>query len=517
MNFDRTSKLCVIILKDVFDETVSRVGGNLCDYGVKTLGQICSSTGLSVKEVKNSLALLVQHHLVTFSDKRKPGLADYKISKQDIINLLFYPFFTNIICGEQEGKDLPPESASAWGTKTLALLQSFLIYGRLTGSQAILHSFNYLKQEEESSSVQDLLKSLGVLVSRQIIIGCPMPASTDDVPKFQDESRPKCLPSFNILTLESAIEQGNLEEIKDNMYWTPNFLVLTQKYRDSIITSASIKRVDDTAGRIIRSILDLSSELHDPWSPSSGQIGMSKISDRIRRDWGSLVTHADQYLNILSSDRTRFVDKVGDAGGGQYKVNYKHIMTELAAATVEQIILERFGSKSMRIFRFIREKKYVEENQIQQVVMIPSKEAKLLTYQLMENNLICLQELKKTINSSTPSKALYLFYVNFDQVVRYCLNLSLHTLYNLKKRTSHELAACARLIEKRDKVEAIMESVRAQGGTDEQLDEVREMISPPEEEELKVLDNKLTQCSLAEIKTLNTLFIMQTFLRYQFF
>jgi DNA-directed RNA polymerase III subunit RPC3 len=48
--------------------------------------------------------------------------------------------------------------------------------------------------------------------------------------------------------------------------------------------------------------------------------------------------------------------------------------------------------------------------------MIPSKEAKLLTYQLMENNFICLQELKKTINAATPSKALYLFYVNFDQV-----------------------------------------------------------------------------------------------------
>ena len=48
-------------------------------------------------------------------------------------------------------------------------------------------------------------------------------------------------------------------------------------------------------------------------------------------------------------------------------------MTELAAATVEQIILERFGSKSMRIFRFIREKKYVEENQIQQVIIDLSK------------------------------------------------------------------------------------------------------------------------------------------------
>ena len=54
------------------------------------------------QEVKNSLALLVQHNLVTFSDKRRANLADYQISKQNIINLLFYPFYTNLICGEQE-------------------------------------------------------------------------------------------------------------------------------------------------------------------------------------------------------------------------------------------------------------------------------------------------------------------------------------------------------------------------------------------------------------------------------
>jgi DNA-directed RNA polymerase III subunit RPC3 len=515
MSNDQSSKLCVLILKDMFDEAVSQVGANLLDYGVKTLGQICSSSGLCVKEVKRSLVLLVEHNLVTFTDKRKPGQADYKISKPNIINMMFYPFYSNLVCGEQEGKDLPPESASAWGAKTSALLQAFLIYGRLKASQAILHAFNSLNQDEESCSIQDLLKSLGALSSSKIIISCPTVVQTDDVPKFEEENKVKSLPSFDVTSLEAAILQGNLESIKDTIYWKPNEAVLSQKYRDSIITSAAVRRVDDIGGRIVRSILDLSAELHDPWSPTSGHMGMSKIGDRVRRDWSSLVTHADQYLTILTSDRTRFVDKVGDSGGGQYQVNYKHILTELTAATVEQIILERFGSKSMRIFRFIREKKYVEENQIQQVVMIPSKEAKLLTYQLMENNFICLQELKKTINATTPSKALYLFYVNFNQVVRYCLNLSLHTLYNLKKRSTHELGACARLIEKRDKVHSIMESLRAQGGTEDQLAEVAEMISPPEVEELKVLDNKMNQCSLAEIKTLNTLFIMQTFLRYQ--
>ena len=34
---------------DVFDESASRVGQNLFNFGVKTLGQICSTSGLSVK------------------------------------------------------------------------------------------------------------------------------------------------------------------------------------------------------------------------------------------------------------------------------------------------------------------------------------------------------------------------------------------------------------------------------------------------------------------------------------
>ena len=41
----------------------------------------------------------------------------------------------------------------------------------------------------------------------------------------------------------------------------------------------------------------------------------------------------DQYLKVLGEDRTRFCDRVGDAGGGQYVINVKHIFTELASAT----------------------------------------------------------------------------------------------------------------------------------------------------------------------------------------
>ena len=32
--------------------------------------------------------------------------------------------------------------------------------------------------------------------------------------------------------------------------------------------------------------------------------------------------HLDQYLRTLASDKTRFVDRVGDTGGGQYQVRF---------------------------------------------------------------------------------------------------------------------------------------------------------------------------------------------------
>jgi len=519
MSCDSLSKLCTSILREYFDETIAGVGENLMQYGVKTLKQICSSSNYSVKEVKKALSVLVQHNLVNFSDKRRQGLVDYFISKPNILNMVHYPAYINLVAGEQEGKQLPPSSASVWGIHTLSLLQGLFVHGRLNGSGAILEAYRYMRENhEESSNVEQLLKGLNALCSQHILETVSVNTSPDsDIPQFKsDEVKNWCPPPLNLGDIESAVLQDNIKDLKDDTYWQPNFQVLSQKLRDSIICVAAVRRVDDMAGRIVRSILDLCADLHDPWSPTTAHIGLPKISDRVRKDWSGLVTHLEQYLTILTADRTRFVDKVGDSGGGQYQVNYKHIFQEIANATIEQIILERFGSKSMRIFRYIMLKKYVEENQVQQVVMIPAKEAKLLTYQLMENNFICLQELRKTVGaSSVPSKALYLFYINFDQVARYCVNLCLITIHNLKQRKEHELGESARLIDKRDKVEAILESVRQEGGTEEQLAEVAEMISPPEQEELARLTRRLDQIMLAQTNTQQSLFILQTCLRYR--
>ena len=120
---------------------------------------------------------------------------------------------------------------------------------------------------------------------------------------------------------------------------------------------------------------------------------------------------------------------MGDAGGGQYVVNAKHILTELAAASIENIVLERYGSKALRIFRVIRQKLQCEESTLQNFVMIPAKETKLLTYKLLEANFIKIQELRKSM-ASNMGKTFFLFYVDLPQVARMIVDLCQKSVSN---------------------------------------------------------------------------------------
>lgn len=63
---------------------------------------------------------------------------------------------------------------------------------------------------------------------------------------------------------------------------------------------------------------------------------------------------------------------------------------------------------------------------IQQQAMLPDKEAKNITYKLLEENFIQMQELRKPSagSSSGPNKAFFLFYVDINVVNYYSFTLS---------------------------------------------------------------------------------------------
>lgn len=81
----------------------------------------------------------------------------------------------------------------------------------------------------------------------------------------------------------------------------------------------------------------------------------------------------------------------GDASGGQYTLNLSHAIELLVWDVIFSTIQERLGTKAARIFRLIKSKKYIEEEDIQKNAMLPAKESKQLTYRLLEEHFIEVQ------------------------------------------------------------------------------------------------------------------------------
>lgn len=66
--------------------------------------------------------------------------------------------------------------------------------------------------------------------------------------------------------------------------------------------------------------------------------------------------------------------------------------------------------------RMTRIKKFMEQDQMQNIAMIPAKEAKMFTYKLLEHNFLQIKELKKGTSNFGQVKSFILFHVDLPQV-----------------------------------------------------------------------------------------------------
>jgi DNA-directed RNA polymerase III subunit RPC3 len=121
-----------------------------------------------------------------------------------------------------------------------------------------------------------------------------------------------------------------------------------------ILVNAAARRVDAAAGELYHLILKLWREANPAEARVSNAVSFTVIKDAVRKnDGGSpmLMEHFDQYLRVLCEDSTGLISRTGDSRGGQFAVNYADVFENLACAVLDSVVLERFGSKALRIFR----------------------------------------------------------------------------------------------------------------------------------------------------------------------
>ncbi|KAL3265439.1 hypothetical protein HHI36_009642 [Cryptolaemus montrouzieri] len=478
----QVGKVISLILQERFGPVIEKVGTFLFQYGSNPLLYIKRTTDLPLGKVKEALCVLIKHRLAIFKPNKNENIANYSLCIENILLMMRFPKYLSLI-------------KKKFGDEPEMMIEELLQNGYLTTSEIILRVAEKLKCDVNNlPNVRDKFVSL---IIAKYINRLPLPSDEEKpVPIFgTNETELFTLPKIDMKKLAQAY--ANIipkDDLGDNVFWVVNYDRFHQDMRDKCLVDAFIKRFDENAGEFLLEIRDIV---------------------RKKVVYPNLVTFFDQYVTVIEQDSSQIIRKFGEASGGSFQIHLKEAYTQLAWELVEQVILEKFDSKAARIFRLVKLKKFVEPDQIQQLAMIPSKEAKKLSYLLLEENFLKLQELKKPQSNTGPNKSFTLFYIDLESIVRNLLELCYKTLFNAMTRKSHERFVNKRIIDKKQRVDTIAMGMQAQGATEEQLADIEEMITPPEKEMLDKIDKKMKKLNIEELEIDGTIFLLQMYLKYQ--
>uniref|UniRef100_A0A2A4IWE1 DNA-directed RNA polymerase III subunit RPC3 n=1 Tax=Heliothis virescens TaxID=7102 RepID=A0A2A4IWE1_HELVI len=280
---------------------------------------------------------------------------------------------------------------------------------------------------------------------------------------------------------------------------------------------AVTRRIDENAGELMRFLLEQMYLRSPAWAPESSPLCALELRERCRgvaAEWPLLHQFLDQYLKVLEESGGGLVRRVGDAGSGQYCVRARHAARQLVTAALDHVVTERLGSKAARIFRLVRSRKYIEEDDIQKNAMLVNKECKQLTYKLLEEHFISVQPMRKAASAGGLAKAIYLYHVKLHDVAHAALELCYRALHNTVRRHAREAAAHARLRDKRRRVTTIVHGMRLRGEPQQNIDDVEETLTPPELAVLQGVEKRLKQLSIAELELDKNLFLFKWYFMF---
>ncbi|XP_055699235.1 DNA-directed RNA polymerase III subunit RPC3 isoform X2 [Phlebotomus papatasi] len=326
-------------------------------------------------------------------------------------------------------------------------------------------------------------------------------------------------PEIDAHELISLQEGKTLVTTKDaGFYWHVNFEKFHQHFRDAILYQAIERKINSNAGECFKYFLQSMYLRTDPWKPTSNPIPFGEIRSLCEEQSNNLelIRYLEQYIAIILDDPLTMLTKYSDTGGGQYIVQMKKVFEHLAWICIENTIMEKFGAKAARIFRVVRMKKYIEQEDIQKEAMIPSKEAKQLTYKLLEEHFLQIHTIRKAGSSGTgPAKCFILFYVNQYQIVILLMEMCYKALFNGITRSSYDSSVNRRLIDKSQRLESVIEAMKERGESEEYIMEILETLTPPEREILEKVKIRIKNLYSAEIGLDETLFLFQMYQYYQ--
>ncbi|NWT76587.1 RPC3 polymerase, partial [Prunella himalayana] len=524
-------RLCSLLLQEHFGEIVEKVGNSLLRTGPRPLRLLVGDTGLLPDQVKKALCVLIQHNLVRYEAQPR-GFVEYEARSERILRILRYPRYIYT-------------AKTLYGDPGELLVEELLLHGHLPMSCAVARVADRLTETMEDGKTMDYTEVSSTFVrlaDTHFIQRCPTAPENPQSTKGPQAPAPALaiaekdmylVPQLNLVgkgkrrrscdeeeegehKAKRKKQEGGSSETPpdDGIYWQVNQERFHQHFRDQALVSAVASRMDQTSSEVVRTMLRMSEVTTASGASHTQPLSSNEIFRSLPAGYNIGKQVLDQYLALLADDPLEFVGKSGDSGGGTYTVS---ILSSWAPPSpfphpsLITLLLHRFGSRCARIFRLLLRKKHLEQKQVEDFAMIPAKEAKDMLYRMLSENLVSLQEIPKTPDHA-PSRTFYLYTVNVMAAARMLLHRCYKSVANLMERRQHEMRENKRLLEKSQRVEAILASMQATGAEAAQLHEVEEMITGPERQQLENLKRNVNKMDASENQVDETIFVLESFI-----
>ncbi|KAJ3303102.1 DNA-directed RNA polymerase III subunit RPC3 [Kappamyces sp. JEL0829] len=454
------------ILSEHFGPIVEAVAIRLITKGRQTLAGLirhCADLNTSSRVIRECLAILIQHNLVTFAESLERGrkLVYYEVSLDMVFLRERYPRFIQV------ARDVAGNEARD------------------------IHSL--LKEQSLTASVESTIGYIVALINHKFII----PVTADDQNTLSD----KYINAEN-MEIEKAgvpLTATEMKKLKARMTSERNAVIadgpalgakrklvyetgesnagrMSQSEQDAFINSSTCFKVNPmqfhlylrnahlvkfaeqklnvAASRVVQVFLDLvyptfkvvREECSEARSLLTLSTAIAKQQIQLPIE-DSVHNQLAEYAEHLSTDHAPFLQKIDQKADGLYQIRIKHITEQLKLSMLETIVMEKCGAVACRIFRLLMDKKKLDDKNVSKLALVDEKVARNQLYSMLQLGLVFMQDVPKTIDHSA-SRTVFLWYVDPARSIDLLLQDIYKTVHRLKEREQFELSKRRFLLQK---------------------------------------------------------------------
>ena len=190
---------------------------------------------------------------------------------------------------------------------------------------------------------------------------------------------------------------------------------------------------------------------------------------------GNPLNPISHYIAALEESDPKILEKLGERGGGEYRINFAMCKTELKTRLFLSIIRDSCGELGCRIWRLLRDKKKLDEKMISKIGLIHEKAVRTLLYKMLKIGMVFIQDVPKSQDYSV-TRTSFLWYISIDKTTESLIQSSYKALSNLKIRNESEIELQAVLLNKTKRSDILEGSVALSVYEMEKLQELQKTI-----------------------------------------